>query len=88
MFLLWLAIVIIFPPNPPGCWLWKLISIFYYVIESESISHSVMSDQAPLSMEFSRQEYCSGLPFPLKGIFPTVTITHLIPLYHNQLTEK
>ena len=20
--------------------------------------------QAPLSMEFSRQEYCSGLPFP------------------------
>ena len=38
-------------------------------LQSESISHSVMSDsgmswtvahQAPLSMEFSRQEYCSG----------------------------
>ena len=27
--------------------------------------------QAPLSMEFSRQHYCSGLPFPLSGIFPT-----------------
>ena len=26
---------------------------------------------APLSMEFSRQEYWSGLPFPLQGIFPT-----------------
>ena len=40
---------------------------------SESVSHSVMSDsvtpwtiarQAPLSMEFSRQEYWSGYPFP------------------------
>ena len=27
--------------------------------------------QAPLSMEFPRQEYWSGLPFPSTGIFPT-----------------
>ena len=27
--------------------------------------------QAPLSMGFSRQGYCSGLPFPSPGIFPT-----------------
>ena len=27
--------------------------------------------QAPLSMEFSRQEYWSGWPFPPPGIFPT-----------------
>ena len=27
--------------------------------------------QASLSMEFSRQEYWSGLPFPSPGIFPT-----------------
>ena len=26
--------------------------------------------QAPLSMEFSKQEYCSGLPFPLPGDLP------------------
>ncbi|ELR56381.1 hypothetical protein M91_00117, partial [Bos mutus] len=25
---------------------------------------------APLSMEFSRQEYCSGLPFPSPGDLP------------------
>ena len=46
---------------------------------SESVSHSVMSDslppqtvahQAPLSMGFSRQEYWNGLPFPSPGIFP------------------
>ena len=45
-----------------------------------SISHSVVSDsvtpciiahQAPLSMEFSRQEYWTGLPFPSLGIFLT-----------------
>ena len=44
------------------------------------VSHSVMSEsltpwtvahQAPLSMEFSRQEYWSGVPFPFQGIFPT-----------------
>ena len=28
--------------------------------------------QAPLSMGFSRQEFWSGLPFPLQGIFPTL----------------
>ena len=46
---------------------------------SQSISFSVVSDsscllagahQAPLPMEFLRQEYCSGLPFPLPGGLP------------------
>ena len=27
--------------------------------------------QAPLSMGFSRQEYCSGLPFPSSGDLPS-----------------
>ena len=45
----------------------------------ESVSHSVVSDsvtprivahKAPLSMEFSRQEYWSGLPFPSPGDLP------------------
>ena len=50
---------------------------FMKAIVSERISHSVMSDslwppstvawQAPLPMEFSRQEYWSGLPFPSPG---------------------
>ena len=38
------------------------------------VSHSVVSDsaicQAQLSMEFSRQEYWSGLPFPSPGDLP------------------
>ena len=31
----------------------------------------MVADQAPPSMEFSRQEYWSGLPFPSPRIFPT-----------------
>ena len=45
--------------------------------QSERVSHSVVSDpmncvacQAPLSMEFSRQEYWSGLPFPSPEVLP------------------
>ena len=30
-----------------------------------------VSCQPPLSMEFSRQEYRNGLPFPSPGVFPT-----------------
>ena len=49
------------------------------VPESESVSYSVVSNsatpwtvahQAPLSMEFSRQEYWSGLPCPSPGDLP------------------
>ena len=29
-----------------------------------------VAHQAPLSLEFSRQEYCSGLPFPPSGDLP------------------
>ena len=47
------------------------------------VSHSIMSEsltpwttahQAPLSMEFSRQEYWSGLPFPSPGDLPNLVI--------------
>ena len=57
--------------------------------ESESNSHSVVSDslqppktvarQAPLSMEFSRQEYWSGLLFPSPGDCPNPEIEPRTP---------
>ena len=31
-----------------------------------------VAHQAPLSMEFSRQEYCSGFPFPSPGDLPSL----------------
>ena len=38
---------------------WKLASV-----TSHSATSWTIAFQAPLSMEFSRQEYWSGLPFP------------------------
>ena len=57
------------------------VHIYNRKSESESVIHSVMPNslqlhglyvacQVPLSMEFSRQEYWSGLPFPSPGGFP------------------
>ena len=37
------------------------------VIQSNSAIPWTVGRQAPLSMEFSKQEYCSGLPFPFPG---------------------
>ena len=54
------------------------------------LSHSAVSDsvvpwavahKAPLSMEFSRQEYWSGLPIPIPGDLPN---PHLSCLLHWQ----
>ena len=52
----------------------------YIVFSNSSVSHSVVynfetpwiiTHQAPLSMEFSRQEYCCRQPSLLQGLFPT-----------------
>ena len=62
----------------------------YLDLESKSVSHSVSYDsatprtvayQAPLSMEFSRQEYCSGLSGPPPGdlLDPGVEPASLMP---------
>ena len=56
--------------------------------ESESVSHSVMSDSCdPMDCSppgssvhgFSRQEYWSGLPFPSPGDLPKPGIEHNSP---------
>ena len=36
-----------------------------------------VAHQTPLSMEFSRQEYWSGLPFPTPGDHPDTGIEHV-----------
>ena len=57
-----------------------------YVLLLLSFGHTVMSDsatpwtvacQAPLSMQFSRQEYWSGLPFPSPRDLPDPEIKHM-----------
>ena len=41
------------------------------VISSFFVTPWIIAHQAPLSMEFSREEYWRGLPWPPQGIFPT-----------------
>ena len=38
-----------------------------YVVSNSFVTPWTIAHQAPLSMEFSRQEYWSGLPFPAVG---------------------
>ena len=64
-------------------------------IESESVSHSVVSDSmgfhelSLLSMEFSRQEYWNGLPFPSPGDLPEPGINPGSPaLQANSLASE
>ena len=63
----------------------------FIIIESESVGRSVasvsaipqtVSNQAPLFMEFSRQEYWSGLPFPSPGGLPNPWIEPRSPALH------
>ena len=66
---LWSTSVLIplWPSSPPR---WTVKSVSCSVM-CDSLQHPwTVAHQAPLSMEFSRQEYWSGLPFPSPGIFP------------------
>ena len=45
-------------------------SASYSVMSNSSWHHDCIAKQAPLSMEFSRQEYWSGLPFSFPGDLP------------------
>ena len=57
------------------------------------LSRSVVSDslqphgacQAPLSMRFSRQEYCSGLPCPPPGDLPELWVKPMSPALAGEL---
>ena len=44
---------------------WKSLNRFQLFVTPWTVAH-----QTPLSMEFSRQEYWSGLPFPFPGDLP------------------
>ena len=64
--------------------------MYYYVLSCLSrvrlfATLLTVTHHAPLSMEFSRQEYWSGLPCPPQEIFPTQgSNLHLLCLLHWQ----
>ena len=55
----------------PDLSLGRIRQMHVYSVESDSLQPQwTVAHQAPLSMEFSRQEYWSGLPFPPPGDLP------------------
>ena len=57
---------------------YKFLYVFICVLVVQSCptlcNPKTVTYQAPLSMEFSRQEYLSGLPFPSPGDLPVTGI--------------
>ena len=59
------------------------------VVSSSSATPWTVAHQAPLSVEFSRQEYWSGLPFSSSGDLPNPGIEPRSPaLYTNSLPSE
>ena len=58
-------------------WVVSYMYICVYVQSCPTLCNLMtVAHQAPLSMDFSRQEYWSGLPFPTPGVFPDPEIEH------------
>ena len=58
----------------------QLFSLSSCSVVSNSATPCSIADQAPLSIEFSRQEYWSGLPFPSPGYLPDPGIENTSPV--------
>ena len=58
--------------------------VLSYSVASDSPTPWTVAHQGPLSMEFSRQEYWSGLPFPSLGDLPNPRIKSVSPVLANE----
>ena len=54
------------------------------IVADSLVTLWTVAHQAPLSLQFPRQEYCSGLPFPLPGDLPNLGIETASPLPTEQ----
>ena len=62
---------------------WRTLVSVSRSFTSDSATHVRMPQAPSLSTQFSRQEYWSGLPFCLAGVFPTQgSKPHLLCLLH------
>ena len=54
-----------------GTWEWSYVCVYVLSLVPLFATPWTVANRALLSMEFSRQEYWSGLPFPPQGVFST-----------------
>ena len=52
------------------------------------VTQKTVAHQAPLSIEFSRQDYCSGLPFPFPGDLPYPGIEPVSPAVAGEFSTN
>ena len=70
--------------SPPGSSVHGILQA--RMLEWVAMTPTTVAHQAPLSMEFSRQEYWSGLPCPTPGDLPILgSNPHLLHLLHWQV---
>ena len=50
------------------------VSVCACSVVFDSVTPRTVDGQAPMFMEFSRQEYWSGWPFPIPGCFPDLLL--------------
>ena len=58
---------------------WVCRCVFSHVVSDSSVSPWILAHQATLSMEFSRRECWSGLPFPSPWDLPDLGIELISP---------
>ena len=51
------------------------------VVPDSFVTPWTVACQAPLSMGFPRQEYCSRLPFPSPGVIPNPGMEPMVPAF-------
>ena len=56
-----------------------IVLLFSHSVVFDSVTPWTAAHQAPLSVGFPRQEYCSGLPFPSPGALPNSGIIPVSP---------
>ena len=71
-------------------YMYPCVYIYHIRVCAQSLSYVqlfatpwTVARQAPLSLEFSRQEYWRGLPFPTQGIFSTYIHVYLYDIYSH-----
>ena len=69
----------LFPVVMYGCESWTIKKAIIYLLVTSRVQLFAIpwtiAHQVPMSMEFSRQEYWSGLPFPSPGDLPNSGIS-------------
>ena len=63
----------------------RVLSFFCSVVSAYFMTPWIITHQAPLSMEFSRQEYCNRLPFSFPGDLPNSGIKLASPVLPGRL---